>query len=105
MHLVTQESPNYAHVSENASETQIDTTMTFTVLIVSIEQNEEFRRSRCPLHSCWDKIIVKNRRGFLGPRGGGVPEPLKPLPGYARVLTFPKTSLAGEHLSFFPVET
>ena len=31
--------PNSAHVSENASETQIDATMTFTVLNVSIEQN------------------------------------------------------------------
>ena len=37
---------NSAHVYENASETQIDTTMTFTVLIVSIEQNEEFQESR-----------------------------------------------------------
>ena len=35
-----------AHVSENASETQIDTTMTFTVLIVTIEQNEEFQEDR-----------------------------------------------------------
>ena len=35
-----------AHVSENASETQIDTTMTFTVLMVSIEQNEELQESR-----------------------------------------------------------
>ena len=38
--------PNSTHVSENASETQIDTTMTFTVLIISIEQNEEFQESR-----------------------------------------------------------
>ena len=37
---------NSAHVSENASETQIDATMTFTVLIVSIEQNKEFQESR-----------------------------------------------------------
>ena len=38
-----------------------------------------------PLHSCWDKITVKNRRGgFLGARGG-VPEPLEPSPGYAPV--------------------
>ena len=36
-----------------------------------------------PLHSCWDKITVKNRRGgFLDARGG-VPEPLEPSPGYA----------------------
>ena len=38
--------PNSAHVSEKTSETQIDTTMMFTVLIVSIEQNEEFQESR-----------------------------------------------------------
>ena len=31
--------PNSAHVSENANETHTDTTMTFTILIVSIEQN------------------------------------------------------------------
>ena len=49
--------------------------MMFTVLIVSVEQNEEFRESS-PLHSSWDKITVKNRRG-------GVPEPLEPSPGYA----------------------
>ena len=39
-----------------------------------------------PLHSCWDKITVKNRRGgVLGARGG-VPEPLEPSPGYALAL-------------------
>ena len=38
-----------------------------------------------PLHSCWDKITVKNRRGgSLAQEGGvGVPEPLEPSPGYA----------------------
>ena len=35
-----------SHVSENASETQIDNTMTFTVVVVSIEQNEEFQESK-----------------------------------------------------------
>ena len=30
------------------------------------------------LHSCWDKITVKNRRGDRGS-----PEPLEPSPGYA----------------------
>ena len=48
----------------------------------------DFRWSRIsgiesPLHSCWDKITVKNRgEGFLGARGG-VPEPLEASPGYA----------------------
>ena len=36
-----------------------------------------------PLHSCWDKITVKNRRGGLLGARGGVPEPLEPFPGYA----------------------
>ena len=36
-----------------------------------------------PLHSCWDKITVKNRKGgFLDARGG-VPIPLEPSPGHA----------------------
>lgn len=37
--------PNSAHVSENACETQTDTTMSFKELIVSMEQNEEFQES------------------------------------------------------------
>ena len=36
-----------------------------------------------PLHSCWDKITIKNRKGgFLDARGG-VPIPLEPSPGHA----------------------
>ena len=41
-----------------------------------------------PLHSCWDKITVKNRRGGGGgvlDARGGFPEPLEPSPGYAPV--------------------
>ena len=33
-------------MSPNASETQTDTTLTFTELVESIEQNEEFQESR-----------------------------------------------------------
>ena len=44
--ILLHRNPSSAHVSENASETQIDTTMTLTVLIVSIEQNGEFQESR-----------------------------------------------------------
>ena len=37
-----------------------------------------------PLHSCWDKITIKNRRGGGGRwRQRGVPKPLEPSPGYA----------------------
>ena len=36
-----------------------------------------------PLHSCWDRITVKNRIGGSLTREGGVPEPLEPSPGYA----------------------
>ena len=58
-------------LSENASETQIDTTMTFTVLIVSIEQTG----MESTLQSRWDKIIGKNRRGGPWREGGGVRNP------------------------------
>jgi len=51
--------------------------MTFTVLIVSIEQNEEFQEWR--VH---DTIIAKKigEEGFLGARGGGSGTP-GTLPG------------------------
>ena len=64
---------NSAHVSENASETQIDTTMTFTVLIVSIEQNEEFRESRVHYAVAGIKSLLKTnkRGGSMALEGGG----------------------------------
>jgi len=78
--------PNSTHVSENASETQIDTTMTFTVLIISIEQNEEFQESRVHYTLAGIQSLLKiGEGGFLGMRGG-VPETLEPSPGYAPVL-------------------
>ena len=83
VHLVTQE-----FEFENASETQIDTTMTFTVLIVSIEQNEELQESRVQYTLAGIKSLLKigerGGGGFLDARGG-VPEPLEPSPGYAPV--------------------
>ena len=49
---------------------------------------------KSPLHSCWDKITVKNRRGGVPWRERGVPEPLEPSPGYApaiqKALTMPQ---------------
>ena len=72
-------------LSENASETQVDTTMTFTVLIVSIEQNEEFQEWKVQYNLAGIKSLLKIGGGG-GPwreRGGGVPEPLEPSPGYA----------------------
>ena len=48
-----------SHVSENASETQRDNTMTFTVLIVSIEQNEEFKESRVHYTLAGIKSLLK----------------------------------------------
>ena len=72
-----------SHVSENASETQIVNTMTFTVLIVSIEQNGEFQESRVHYTLAGIKSLLKiGEGGFLGARGG-VPEPLEPFPDYA----------------------
>ena len=59
--------------------------MTFTVLIVSIEQNEEFQESRVHYTLAGIKSLLKigeRGRGFLDARGG-VLEPLEPSPGYA----------------------
>ena len=73
--------PNSAHASENACETQIDTTMTLTVLIVSIEQKEEVQESRVHYTLAGIKSLLK----IGGGGGGGVPERLEPSPGYAPV--------------------
>ena len=83
--ILLHRNPNSVHVSENASETQMDTTMTFTVLIVIIELNEEFQESRVLYTLAGIKSLLKIGEGvFLGVRGG-VPEPLEPSPGYAPV--------------------
>ena len=55
-----------AHVSKNASERQIDTTVTFTVVIVGIEQNEEFQESRIHYTLAGIKSLLK-----IGGGGGG----------------------------------
>ena len=74
-----------SHVSENASETQTDTTMTFTVLILSIGQNEEFQESRVHYTLARIKSLLKIGRGwFLGARGG-FRNPWNPPSGYAPV--------------------
>ena len=72
-------------LSENASETQVDTTMTFTVLIVSIEQNEEFQEWKVQYNLAGIKSLLKigGGGGVLDARGEGFPEPLEPSPGYA----------------------
>ena len=56
-------------LSENASETQVDTTMTFTVLIVSIEHNEEFQEWKVQYNLAGIKSLLK----IGGGGGGGVP--------------------------------
>ena len=60
--------------------------MKVTVLIVTIEQNEEFQESRIHYTLAGIRSLLKigGGGGFLGARGG-VPEPLEPSPGYARV--------------------
>ena len=68
-------------LSENASETQVDTTMTFTVLIVSIEQNEEFQEWKVQYNLAGIKSLLKiGGGGSLAREGGGFPEPLEPSP-------------------------
>ena len=72
MHLVHRNpNCNSARVSENASETQRDTTMTFTVPFASIERNKEFQVSRVHYTIAGIKSLLKIEEGrFLGPRGG-----------------------------------
>ena len=83
--ILLHRNPNSVHVSGNASETQMDTTMTFTVLIVSIEQNEEFQESRVLYTLAGIKSLLKIGEGrFLGARGGGSGTP-GPSPGFAPV--------------------
>ena len=77
LHLVTQE-----FEFENGSETQIDTTMTFTVLIVSIEQNEEFQESRVHYTLAEIKSLLKIGEGGSLTREGGSGTP-GTLPCYA----------------------
>ena len=69
-----------SHVSENASETQIDNTMTFTVLIVNIEQNEEFQESRVHYTLAGIKSLLKIGEGGGGSlaREGGFRNPWNP---------------------------
>ena len=75
-----------SHVSENASETQIDTTMTFTVLIVSIKQNKNIQESRVHYYTLAGiKLLLKLERG--------VKEPLEPCPGYAPLAVSPMFNL------------
>ena len=73
-HFLFHRIPNSAHVSENVNETLIDTTMTFTVhTYCKYRTKRRISGIESKLHSCWDKITVKNRTGgggFLGTRGG-----------------------------------
>ena len=62
--------------------------MTFTVLIVSIEQDEEFQESRVHYTLAGIKSLLKIGGGRGVPwRERGVPEPLEPSPGYAPVVS------------------
>ena len=67
-------------LSENASETQVDTTMTFTVLIVSIEQNEEFQEWKVQYNLAGIKSLLKigGGGGSLAREGGGFRNPWNP---------------------------
>ena len=77
--ILLHRNPNSVHVSENASETLMDTTMTFTVLTVSIEQNEEFQESRVHYTLAGIKSLLKiGEGGSLAREGGGVSEPWNP---------------------------
>ena len=66
----------------------MDTKITFTVLIVSIEQNEEFQESR--VHYTLARIKSQLKIGEGGGGGSwrkrGFLEPLEPSSGYAPVV-------------------
>ena len=57
--------------------------MTFTVLIVSMEQNEEFQESRVHYTLARIESLLKIGDGELLDARGGAPEPLEPSPGSA----------------------
>ena len=85
LHLVTQESQLCSCLRKckwNANRYYNDVHCTYC----KHRTKQRISGIKSPLHSCWDKITVKNRRGgFLDARGGGGPEPLEPSPGYAPV--------------------
>ena len=89
--------PNSAHVSENASETLIDTTMKFTVLIVSIEQNEEFQESRVHYTLAGIKSLLKIGEGgsLAREEGGGVRNPCNPPLATPLTLSIPIVRING----------
>ena len=63
--------------------------MTFTILVVSIEQNEEFQESRVHYTLAGIKSLLKTGEGWGGSlaREGAGPEPLEPSPGYPPEMT------------------
>ena len=93
-------------LSENASETQIDTTMTFTVPIVSIEQNKEFHESRVHCTLAGIKSLLKiGEGGSLTREGGGVRNPWNPplaTPLWTRIYFFFDSQIFYEVLDIFP---
>ena len=64
----------------------MDTKITFTVLIVSIEQNEEFQESRVHYTLARIKSQLKIGRGGGSWCKRGFLEPLEPSSGYAPVV-------------------
>ena len=81
--ILLHRNPNFAPVSENAIERQIDTTTTFTVLIESIIEKEEFQESRVHYTLAGIESLLKIGEGGSLVREEGVPEPLEPSPDYA----------------------
>ena len=79
--------------------------MTFTVPIVSIEQNKEFQESRVHCTLAGIKSLLKIGEGGSLTREGGGSEPLEPSPGYAPVnkdLFFFDSRIFYEVLDIFP---
>ena len=104
LHLVTQESQLCSCLRKckwNANRYHNDVHCTYC----KHRTKQRISGIKSPLHSCWDKITVKNRRGgFLDARGGGS-EPLEPSPGYAPVnkdLFFFDSRIFYEVLDIFP---
>ena len=104
LHLVTQESQLCSCLRKckwNANRYHNDVHCTYC----KHRKKRRISGIESPLHSCWDKITVKNRRGgFLDSRGAGVRNPWNPplaTPLWTRIYYFFDSQIFYEVLDIF----